>query len=89
MGILRLAEVQSDVNLVKVWATPAGIVLCASDKFRDWFGTPSSEVIGKNVNTLSTEPEAMDRCELLLWVSLSLEVLLLSIYIQWSSQVGN
>lgn len=61
MGIMRPTHTQVDINVVRLWVTPAGIVLCTSDKFRDWFGMPSTDVVGTTVNSLCTDAEAFDR----------------------------
>jgi hypothetical protein len=48
--------------LLQVWATPTGIVLCADERFRDWFGVPSKELVGRSISSLSTDIEGFDRC---------------------------
>jgi hypothetical protein len=50
--------------LLQVWATPTGIVLCADERFRDWFGVPSKELVGRSISSLSTDIEGFDRCAL-------------------------
>jgi hypothetical protein len=47
--------------LLQVWTTPNGIVLCADDRFRDWFGLPSKELVGRSISSLSTDIEGFDR----------------------------
>eukprot|EP00883_Tetradesmus_obliquus_P002715 jgi/Sobl393_1/12921/SZX78204.1 len=60
MGVLR-NRVDDDPNIVRVWTTPAGVVLCADERFRDWFGLPSGELVGRPVSGLSTDIEGFDR----------------------------
>jgi hypothetical protein len=48
--------------LLQVWVTPSGLVLCADERFRDWFGVPSKELVGRSISSLSTDIEGFDRC---------------------------
>ncbi|KAF8055488.1 tmcC [Scenedesmus sp. PABB004] len=59
MGVLRADNTASDT--VKIWATPTGTVLCTDERFRDFFGLASKEVVGRAVSSLTTDVEAFAR----------------------------
>lgn len=47
--------------MLQVWATTTGTVLCADDRFTDWFGLSSRELVGRSISSLSTDIEGFDR----------------------------
>jgi hypothetical protein len=60
MSVLRPATAP-DPSLVKVWVTTNGVVLCADERFRDWFGMNGRELVGRSISTLSTDIEGFDK----------------------------
>lgn len=60
MGVMRPTKTE-DISVVKVWTTPAGIVLCVDEHFSDWFGISSKQVVGRNVGTMTTDGEVLNR----------------------------
>eukprot|EP00877_Chromochloris_zofingiensis_P002523 jgi/Chrzof1/12271/Cz06g28060.t1 len=64
MGLLR--PVQNEGNtVVKVYATVAGVVLCAEEPFSDMFGIASQDVVGKPFTFLGCNSQEMGLCVLL------------------------
>jgi len=60
MSVMRPAVV-SDPSVVKVWATTGGVVLCADERFKDWFGHNGTEMVGRQISSLSTDVEGFDK----------------------------
>lgn len=60
MGIIRATKTDND-SAAKVWITPAGVILCVDDDFNQWFGVESKHVVGRNVGTLTADPEVLTR----------------------------
>jgi hypothetical protein len=60
MSVLRPATAP-DPALVKVWVTTGGVVLCADERFRDWFGLAGRELVGRAISSLCTDIEGFDK----------------------------
>ena len=60
LGVLRTTN-NDDANLVKVWATPSGQILCADQRFSDWFGVTPTDMVGKAFSSLGTDIEMLDK----------------------------
>ncbi len=71
MGVVRETVVE-DKQLVKVWCTTNGTILCADQRFSDWFGVPPAEIVGRSFSSLGADIEGLDR-----WGVESLSCLLL------------
>ena len=61
LGVLRTTNTD-DANRVKVWATPSGQILCADQRFSDWFGVTPADLVGKPFSSLGTDIEALEKC---------------------------
>jgi hypothetical protein len=60
MAVMR-PSTSGDPNTVRVWITNAGTVLCADDRFRDWFGTSSKDLVGRSISSMSTDMEGFEK----------------------------
>ena len=38
-----------------------GTVLCADERFRDWFGISSKELVGRSISSMSTDMEGFEK----------------------------
>ena len=61
LGVLRTTN-NDDANIVKLWATPSGQILCADQRFSDWFGVTPADLVGKPFSSLGTDIEALEKC---------------------------
>ena len=61
LGVMRTTN-NDDANLVKVWATPGGQILCADQRFSDWFGVTPADLVGTPFSALGADIEALDTC---------------------------
>ena len=60
MGAIKFA-VTEDPNVVKLWTTTTGIIMCADQKFSDWFGVTPTDMLGRSFTSLGTEIEVLEK----------------------------
>jgi hypothetical protein len=60
MGAVKSA-VSEDPNLVKLWTTTTGIIMCADQKFSDWFGMTPTDMLGRSFTSLGSDMEILEK----------------------------
>lgn len=60
LGVLR-SSVSKDSRVLRVYTTALGVVLCAEERFSDYFGMDSKDLIGKKFSLLGVDVDAIER----------------------------